>query len=86
MSDSDFDLDVTCVDTLRDELFQSEFNRRYKIKSTAELLDVLRGINRELEQRSDDEWIAKHGVSEGALRKCRAFHFFLGLDKSWIYK
>jgi hypothetical protein len=75
------------ADTLRDELFQTDFIARHKVTSAAELLMALHSANTSLGARSDDEWLSGPiAATENSLSKCRAHRFYLGLDKTWMRK
>lgn len=74
------------VDVLRDDLFQSEFLPRHDVKSAAELLALLEGVNGSLQThyaQADSASQSKSAVT--ALKKATEHGFYLGLDKAWMY-
>jgi len=65
--------------SLRSRLFRSQVIDRRNLRSPAELLSVLLGINEELASRP--EWPARQGR---ALKKAQANGFFLGMTQGWL--
>mmetsp|Transcript_36975 Transcript_36975/g.82828 ORF Transcript_36975/g.82828 Transcript_36975/m.82828 type:complete len:408 (+) Transcript_36975:127-1350(+) len=81
------------VDNLRDELFAAKVMERHGHIDDESLLAWILRENDLLGERGDDEWfeIAGAGKKGGAgvafkkaLKKARAFGFFLGLENSWL--
>eukprot|EP01040_Poterioochromonas_malhamensis_P004715 gene4715-5052_t len=78
------------IDVLRDELFTSNFLLVRHIQTTDQLLEALKEVNEELHQQyqtiAQNESNPSYTKSfQTALKKSQKFHFYLGMDKQWIY-
>lgn len=78
------------IDVLRDELFTSNFLLVRHIQTTDQLLEALKDVNEELHQQyqtiAENESNPSYTKSfQTALKKAQKFHFYLGMDKQWIY-
>ena len=76
-------------DNLREALFLANVIKRHDLRNDDELLAWMLEKNGELEERTDEEWVAmspKSSQWKGAVAKARKFGFFLGLDDSWLGK
>jgi len=81
------------VDNLRDELFQNDYCKKHSLKDGKKLLTSLEQVNESLSKLTDEQWLGLEDVSgyrynanETALKKARTYHFYLGLDRSWVTK
>jgi hypothetical protein len=81
------------IDVLRDELFTSNFISNYQIQNENMLLEKLMLINDQLAEKyqaiqQDEEQYALIFTKsfENAFTKAKNFHFFLGMEKQWIFQ
>ena len=75
------------LDTFRDELHRSGLISRRSLDNAQKLTEYFWKVNEKLSKRSDEKWleIIGHSISHAkAVKKARAFNFFLGLDKTWM--
>jgi len=75
------------IDNLRDALFASDVLKRHSVKSSKALFDWMSEKNQELGHLyvNGKGGSTVNQVSKTALNKAVKFHFFLGLDSSWLY-
>lgn len=82
------------IDVLRDDMYQAEFIQRNaaRIRSAADCVEFLTSINKELgaaiaAQYNDPKQTADlQKATLNAMKKAILFEFYLGLNKSWMYK
>ena len=72
------------IDNLRDALFASTALQRHSIKTSKALEEWMLAQNEILSTKYQSEESRKL-VPEKAMAKAEKFHFYLGLDSSWLY-
>lgn len=73
------------VDNLRDNLFGSDILKRHSLKTTKALEAWITEQNEQLAAKFQHEDASKN-VSAAALKKATKHGFYLGLEKSWLYR
>uniref|UniRef100_A0A7S1H556 Uncharacterized protein n=1 Tax=Hemiselmis andersenii TaxID=464988 RepID=A0A7S1H556_HEMAN len=70
------------IDRLRNELYQADVMKRFKLETEEDLVEWIKQRNAELSQRPDEEW--KKQASDKMVDKARSHNFFLGMTWDWL--
>jgi hypothetical protein len=74
------------VDTLRNDLFEANVMRSFKLSSSEDLLGFLVKQNDKMSSRVLGRGKNRIEVSDAVKKKCADNGLFLGVDKSWMFK
>ena len=78
------------IDVMRDDLFQSNFLQRHSIATSTDLLLKLSELNQQqksiITSQSGNIREAASKSMQLAIQKATEYDFFLGLEKTWMYK
>lgn len=79
------------IDVLRDDLFQADFVPRlhaagFSVRTSSDLLQHILAINAKVgEAVKQQDYSAQSKYMQNAIQKARAYDFYLGINKNWIY-